>query len=472
MSSYVIAVPEALTAASGDLTGIGEAIKRAAAAAAPPTTGILAAAGDEVSAALASLFGSYAQEFQTLTAQTAQLQAQFARALSAAAAEYAAAEAANVSPLRALLQPAESLIGGPLFGGAAATSPEIATLGALLNSATNAVGLGGVLNFPSTVAVTAPGTNGVTGVRIGFSFLQIPVGPTSFLGIPIPQFSYPAPALWYFPTQANGSVNATGTAYLQHGWGAIGWFYQPLAIELAHQTNSVLVTPTVPSIPLPFGAWIGGAELQQGVGSLFLGRQTALNTSAHHAGYLGTLPEDFVLTGHSAGGALATIAGGDYIAALGTNTNHLRGVVMFDGAGFDSAAFGTAISTLQSANIPVYTVAAPPQLFNDFGATTNQLVSLYPGQFVGVEIVGGSHVDAMLGGNPLIDFAAQLLTGFSPPGATAAVYTLSTGWINDMYAGAGPTNPTYGIYGPPGGYLPPGGQQIILGQATGIVLPV
>ncbi|SON62873.1 hypothetical protein MSIMFI_04403 [Mycobacterium simulans] len=400
------------------------------------------------------------------------MQAQFVRALSAAAAEYAAAEAANVLPLRALLQPAESLIGGPLFGGAAAASPEIATLGALLNSATNAVGLGGVLNFPSTVAVTAPGTNGVTGVRIGFSFLQIPVGPTSLLGIPIPQFSYPAPALWYFPTQASGSVNATGTAYLQHGWGAIGWFYQPLAIELAQQTNSVVVTPTVPSIPLPFGTWIGGAELQQGVGSLFLGNQTALNISANQAGYLGKLPEDFVLTGHSAGGALATIAGGDYIAALGTNTNHLRGVVMFDGAGFDSAAFGTAISTLQSANIPVYTVAAPPQPFNDFGATTNQLVSLYPGQFVGVEIVGGSHVDAMLGGNPLIDFAAQLLTGFSPPGATAAVYTLSTGWINDMYAGAVPTNPTYGTYGPTGGYVPPGGQQIILGQATGIVLPV
>jgi hypothetical protein len=29
----------------------------------------------------------------------------------------------------------------------------------------------------------------------------------------------------------------------------------------------------------------------------------------------------------------------------------------------------------------------------------------------------------------------------------------------------------YGIYGPTGPYVPPGGQQIILGQATGIVLP-
>jgi PE family len=42
MSSYVIAVPEAFAAVSGDLTGIEEAIKEAAAAAAPSTTGIAA----------------------------------------------------------------------------------------------------------------------------------------------------------------------------------------------------------------------------------------------------------------------------------------------------------------------------------------------------------------------------------------------------------------------------------------------
>jgi hypothetical protein len=380
------------------------------------------------------------------------------RTLSAAGAAYAAAEAANVSPLR-------------LFGGAGTVGAGTATLGALLNSATNAVGLGGVVNFASTVALTAPTTNGVTGARIGFSFLQIPVGPTSFLGIPIGPFSYPAPALWYFPTQANGSVNATGTVYLQHGFGAIGWFYQPLAIQLAQQTNSVVVVPTIPSIPLPFGVWLNSPEMQRGVASLFLGNQTALNISANQAGYHGTLPQDFILSGHSAGGGLASIAAGNYIAALGGNTNHLLGVVMFDGVASNSAAFAASIANLQAASIPIYVVAAPPQPWNAFGATTNQLVSLYPGQFSGVEIVGGSHVDSMLGGNPIIDFAAQLLTGFSPPGATAAVYTLATGWINDFYAGAGPTNPIYGIYGPNGPYVPPGGQQINLGQATGIVLP-
>jgi hypothetical protein len=251
----------------------------------------------------------------------------------------------------------------------------------------------------------------------------------------------------------------------------MGWFYEPLAVELAQQTNSVVVVPSLPSIPLPFGAWIRGLEMQQGVGSLFLGDRTALNISAHHAGYQGTLPEDFILTGHSAGGGLASIAAGHYLASLGANTNHLHGVVMFDGVARNSAAFAGAVANLQAANIPLYAVVAPPQQFNMFGATTNQLVSLYPGQFVGVEIVGGSHLDAMLSGNRLAGLAAQLLIGFSPPGATAAVYSLASGWINDFYAGAGPANPIYGVYGPTGGYQPPGGQQITLGQATGIVLP-
>ncbi|ORB56363.1 PE family protein [Mycobacterium persicum] len=478
MSSYVITAPEAIAVASGDLTGIGEAIKGAAAAAAPSTTGLIAAAGDEVSAAIASLFGGYAREFQALSAQTTTLfQAEFVRALTTAGVAYAAAEAANVSPLQTLAQqaerlgvfaPVERLIGHPLFGNANTGSNQPATL---LNTATNEAGLSGAVNYAATEALAAPATNGVTGVKSGFSFLQIPIGPSSFLGFTIPQFNYPAPAHWYFPTQADGSVNATGVIYLQHGFGAIGWFYEPLAVQLAQQTNSVVVVPTVPSIPLPFGLWIGSPQMQQGVASLFLGPEAALNISANQAGYQGTLPQDFILSGHSAGGGLATIAAGNYLADLGANTNQLRGVVMFDGVANNATAFAAAIANLQSASVPVYVVAAPPQPWNAFGGTTNQLVSLYPGQFVGVEIVNGSHVDSMLGGNPLVDFAAQLLTGFSPPGATAAVYTLSSGWINDIYAGAGPLSPMYGVYGPTGGYVAPGGQAIFLGRASGIVLP-
>jgi hypothetical protein len=468
MSSYVIAAPEALAEASGDLTEIGEAIRAATGAAAPSTTGIVAAAGDEVSAAIARVFGSYAEKFQALSAQTTLFHGQFVRALSAAAATYTATEAANVSPLQALFAPIEGLFGRPQFVG-----PRIATVGAVLNWATNAVGLGGFLNFPSTVALTGPGIDGVTGVRIGFSFVQIPLGEASILGIPLGQISYPAPALWYFPTQANGSVQPNGTIYLQHGFAAIGWFYQPLALQLAEGTDSVVVVPTVSSIPLPFGASLNSPQMQQGVASLFLGNQAGLNISAQQAGFQGTLPQHFILSGHSAGGGLATIAAGDYLASLGTGADNLKGVVTFDGVANSSAAYAAAIANLQAAGTPVYVVAAPPQAWNAFGATTNELVSLYPGQFVGVELAGGSHVDSLLGNKPVIDFVVQLVTQFSPPGNTQAVYTLSSGWINDIYTGHGPADPLYGIYGPgsPAVYVPPGGQTIPLGQATGIVLP-
>ncbi|BBX62835.1 hypothetical protein MSAS_20090 [Mycobacterium saskatchewanense] len=482
MSPYVIAATEAVAVVSEDLTGLGEALKGAAAAAAPSTTRIIAAAGDEVSAAVASLFGGYAQEFQTLTARATQFQAQFAHALSAAGAAYASAEAANVSVLQALGQQAESLgvfapieqlLGRPLFStGAGTGGAPGAGAGGIPNATVTPTG--GALPTNTTAALTAPATNGVTGVKVGFSFLQIPLGTSSFFGIPLGPFSFPAPAHWYFPTQADGSVHANGVIYLQHGFGAIGWFYDPLAMQLAQQTDSIVVVPTVPSIPLPFGAWLNAPQMQQGVASLFLGGQTALNVSANQAGFMGKLPSDFILAGHSAGGGLATIAAGDYIADLGANTaaNNLRGVVMFDGVASDSSAFAAAIANLQALHIPDYVVAAPPQPWNLFGATTNELVGLNPGQFVGVELVNGSHVDSMVGEHPLVDFVAQLLTGFSPPGNTQAVYTLSTGWINDIYAGAGPTDPIYGVYGPTGGYVFPGGQAIILGRAAGIVLPV
>jgi len=473
--SYLIAAPEAIAAVSGDLSGIGDAIKGAASEAAPSTTAIATAASDEVSAAITSLFGNYAKEFQALTARATQFHSEFGHALSAAGTAYAANEGTNVSLLvrglqqqffdKGFFSPFIYLTGQPLFGKAevgpsvtGAMGPQLA--GALIRGFFN--GTLGAFGGGVSQGTGTPGA--VTGVQEGNSYLDIPVGP----------HGYEAPTRWYFPTQADGSVDARGVIYLSHGFGATGGYYSLLATALAEGTDCIVVTPTVSSVPFPGGAWLMGAQMQHAVGSLFLGNETALNASASQAGYHGTLPQSFVLAGHSAGGGLATGAGGDYVADLGTNTadNHLLGVVMFDGVESSASGFAANIANLKSLNIPDYVVAEAPQPFNQYGATTNQLVSLYPGQFVGVELVNGSHVDSMLGDKPLLDFSSQLITKFSPPGDTAAVYSLSTGWINDMFAGAGPTDPIYGVYGPTGGYEAPGGQQIHLGPATGIVLPL
>ncbi len=474
MSWNVVAAPEIFAVASGDLTGIGAAIEGAAAAAAPSTTGLAAAAGDEVSAAIAQVFGGYAEEFQTLTAQATLFHAEFVGTLNLAGSTYASAELANVSLLvkgvaqqffdQGFFSPFTYLTGHPLFGQSAVGPAVTGTTGPGLGGRLLTAFFNGTLGAQSGGVYQGTGTPGpVTGVREGFSYLELSVGP----------HGYDAPARWFFPTQADGTVNARGVIYLQHGFLGTGGWYGSLANALAYGTNSIVVAPTVSSIPLPGGASLSGTAMQQAVGSLFLGNETALNLSASQAGYHGTLPQDFLITGHSAGGGLATLAAGDYIADLGANTadNHLLGVVMFDGVASNSSSFAAAIANLKTLNIPDYVVAAPPQAWNAGGATTNQLVSLYPGHFVGVELAGGSHVDSLLGNKPVIDFVSQLFTQYSPGGDTQAVYTLSTGWINDIYAGAGPTNPIYGLYGTTGGYVPPGGQQIILGPATGIVLP-
>lgn len=124
--SFVIAVPEFLSAAATDLANLGSTISAANAAASIPTTGVLAAGADDVSAAIAALFGAHAQAYQTISAQAATFHAQFVQTLSAGAGAYANAEAANVqqSLLNAINAPTQALLGRPLIGdGADGTAP-------------------------------------------------------------------------------------------------------------------------------------------------------------------------------------------------------------------------------------------------------------------------------------------------------------------------------------------------------------
>ncbi|SON62590.1 PE-PGRS family protein PE_PGRS16 [Mycobacterium simulans] len=130
--SFVITTPEVLTSAAANLNSIASSLSTGNAAAASVTTGILAAARDEVSVAIAALFGQHAQAYQAAAAQAALIHDEFVRNLTRAGGAYAAAEAANVSPLQAVEQsvldvinaPAQAMLGRPLIGdGANATTP-------------------------------------------------------------------------------------------------------------------------------------------------------------------------------------------------------------------------------------------------------------------------------------------------------------------------------------------------------------
>lgn len=106
--SYVFAAPELLASAAADVDGIAAAIGAASVAAAGPTSNLLAAAGDEVSAATAALFNAYAQEYQAVVRQAAAFQQEFTRTLAVAAGAYAQAEAANGALLNGALNGALS----------------------------------------------------------------------------------------------------------------------------------------------------------------------------------------------------------------------------------------------------------------------------------------------------------------------------------------------------------------------------
>ena len=102
--SYVVALPEMMSAAATDVASIGSVVATANQGVAGATTRILAAAEDEVSADIAALFSAHGQSYQALSAQAAAFHERFVQALTGASGAYAATEAANTSPLAALEQ--------------------------------------------------------------------------------------------------------------------------------------------------------------------------------------------------------------------------------------------------------------------------------------------------------------------------------------------------------------------------------
>lgn len=135
--SFVLVGPEALATAAAEVAQIGSAVSVGNLAAAIPTTEVAAAAADEVSAAIAALFGAHAQEYQAAAAQVAMFHEQFVGTLSAAAASYTGAEAALAADLGAAVSNGfQTAVYGPIHtaGQAWIGSP----LGQLLDPVINA----------------------------------------------------------------------------------------------------------------------------------------------------------------------------------------------------------------------------------------------------------------------------------------------------------------------------------------------
>ncbi|WP_139825050.1 PE family protein, partial [Mycobacterium conspicuum] len=141
--SSVVAVPGLIDTATRDLASLGTTIRSANAAAATPTTGLLAAAEDEVSAAIAEIFSAHGRGFQAASAQAGAFHSQFVQTLTAGAQTYVSTEAANVAAfaahpaqaaqqhlLNAINAPSLALTGRPLIGNGANGAPGTGENGA------------------------------------------------------------------------------------------------------------------------------------------------------------------------------------------------------------------------------------------------------------------------------------------------------------------------------------------------------
>jgi PE family len=128
--SLLSVMPDIVAAASANLESLGSALRSANTVAARQTTAIAAPAADEVSAAVTSIFGAHAQEFQTLSAKAAAFHDEFVNLLMRGAAQYVSTEVANAQQtlVNSVNTPAQALLGHNLIGtsvghGSAAANP-------------------------------------------------------------------------------------------------------------------------------------------------------------------------------------------------------------------------------------------------------------------------------------------------------------------------------------------------------------
>lgn len=164
--SFVVTAPPVLASAASDLGGIASMISEANAMAAVRTTALAPAAADEVSAAIAALFSSYARDYQTLSVQVTAFHVQFAQTLTNAGQLYAVVDVGNGVLLKTEQQvlgvinaPTQTLVGRPLIGDGTHGAPGTGQNG----------GAGGILwgNGGNGGAAVAIGGDGGAGGRAG-----------------------------------------------------------------------------------------------------------------------------------------------------------------------------------------------------------------------------------------------------------------------------------------------------------------
>jgi hypothetical protein len=291
--SFVSVVPDIVSAAAGNLAGIGSAVSAANAAAATPTTGVAAMASDEVSAAVTAVFSSHAQAYQNLGAQAAAFHDQFVRTLSGGAGAYVATEFANVQQnlLNAVNAPAATLLGQPSLGaGSVATAVANAA-----ESQTHSYNLPlGPLQLSASYARTNLPDGSVFASGYASATLTTPLGPYALLAA-----SGNASAVQNGPISL--AVNGT-SPYGPVSLGLNGITVSGGSNPVVQLTSGSLgLPPAVPLLAAEYGPYVVGGASLLNTGSTFVSALSTGNIFGA-AEALVTSPFDYsnaVLFGHT-----------------------------------------------------------------------------------------------------------------------------------------------------------------------------
>ncbi len=292
--SFVFTTPQLLATAAADLAEIGDTISDARAEAAAATAGLVPAASDEVSEAVAALFGGYAKEFHALGAQATEFQERLVANLGASAGSYAAAESANVT---ALLQNARqdivtavngasgSLLGRSLIatgtGASSATNGAVVTMAdQLADVATTLVMGGSGMPIPTTSFLNT----------VNNLFLQPNLPGTNPLGLNTPEQFYPFDSGLPLNVSVSQGVQILDNAlrpYISSGT-SVGVFGYSQSAVIASLEMRALQAAGVPSSAVHF-VLIG--DLMNPNGGIFE-RFAGLNLTALGVDFYGATPSN------------------------------------------------------------------------------------------------------------------------------------------------------------------------------------
>ncbi len=246
--------------------------------------------------------------------------------------------------------------------------------------------------------------------------------------------------IWAVPE----GVTPTGFIWLNHGFARSNDAVFDLQKKYASR-GWVVVSPTLAAFG---GCAVNAAAMHTAIASLLVG--STGGGSALEASYdaarsalslpAADLPSNFAISGHSAGGALATAVAGIVNTNADANVRaRLKGVMLLDPV--ENTDNAMAVNLPKLADKPVLTIAAADGACNANTSGSKQVVAKRSG-FVGVKMPTGCHCDAEA---DTTDVLCTLTCGTPKDENKTALKRLAADWISDMLSG----NVTGGSY--PGG---------------------